>query len=628
MWSTTGTTGTETGREGRRRASPVRKSTASTLPQRAPEGNVYTRNYKEKLTRVPRLSHERAKKNALLVALVVAGALLGSGWILSRFRASETDQYRAPVPTPSNKPIQPVQPIQPEQLPNELPTNQANSKDDQDWYELDAITRTGARLRLQHPAADASSSSQRKQHQRSRAKNKNGNQEYAATTPQSHSFFRCTGNENKLEAYPERICAFENICLDVASGTFKYYAKPILLLNSTKEDPLLRKPTVLFDSRWGERVDFVENGQGFVALHQTTDFWGGNAENTWGPTEMIYTKEGSPIVTDPEHTVVLDGLHAIFSHWAYDDNLGHVLWEETAGLFFAMTRMGVTTDRLQALHYPTPLPDRPLSVKFRDAFFSAISRLPPRTLADHVNDALRAHASSHAGAASHVCFREVLAGGNMRRFLQRFEWHNAGHEPLFRALRARILRRHGLAPRAVPARHRIVVTNKTESNFREDASVGARKRAIVNLREVVDMLRTRYPGAEVDVVEWHKMEIREQLELMMSCTLFVTVPGGVSMMLPFLPEGAHAIIMDYYEREEAPNHYGTNQGESVSMESPFWNYWPHVKKLYYQIHGVEDLESDSDSKDLEEVSWREGVSYQIDLVRLAALTDQAFDGME
>ena len=50
------------------------------------------------------------------------------------------------------------------------------------------------------------------------------------------------------------------------------------------------------------------------------------------------------------------------------------------------------------------------------------------------------------------------------------------------------------------------------------------------------------------------------------------------MMIPFLPEGAHAIIVDYYEKDGKPL-FGTRKNTSVSMESPFWNYWPHVKKV-------------------------------------------------
>lgn len=98
------------------------------------------------------------------------------------------------------------------------------------------------------------------------------------------------------------------------------------------------------------------------------------------------------------------------------------------------------------------------------------------------------------------------------------------------------------------------------------------------------------------------------------------------MVLPFLPDGAHVIILDYLERED-DEMVGTKAGESVSMEAPFWNYWPHVKKLYYQVRTNESLKSDDPVKSLDEVSWRDEVSIQVDLSRLETLLEMAFEHM-
>ncbi|KAJ3226843.1 hypothetical protein HDU81_007083 [Chytriomyces hyalinus] len=438
----------------------------------------------------------------------------------------------------------------------------------------------------------------------------------------SHSFFRCVGNENDIDGFRDRVCVFENLCYNIADRVFNYYANPLLHPSINGQS---RSPTVLFDSKWGERVDFNEAGHGFVALHQTTDIFGADMSNTWGPNVVV----GSgvfPNVSDPKNTITVSGLHALWSLWAYDDNLGHMLWEEMSGIFFAMARMGVMTDELVAMHYPEPLPDRPLSIKFRNAFFPAISKTAPVHFQTHLSNILAQYAAQTPNP-SHICFDNILVGGNMRRFLHKDSWHNFGHEPLFKLLRARILKHHGLDPTFTPSKHKILVTNKTETNFKHDETVGSRKRAIYNLDQVMDSIRKRYPGVDVQAIEWQKFSVVEQLNIMLETTVFITPPGGVSMMLPFLPEGAHAIIMDYYEREE-PNWYGTRKDESISMEAPFWNHWPHVKKLYYQIRGAHDLVSDSESKVVEEVNWREGVSYNLDLDRILSLVDQAFDGME
>ncbi|KAI9351261.1 hypothetical protein BDR26DRAFT_850752 [Obelidium mucronatum] len=304
-----------------------------------------------------------------------------------------------------------------------------------------------------------------------------------------------------------------------------------------------------------------------------------------------------------------------------------MLWEEMAGLYYAMARMDVLTDNLVALHHPWSLPDRKLSIKFRNAFFSGISDTPPVNLREYIHKQIMETPSISDKKNVDVCFEQLLVGGNMRRFLHGVAWHNHGHEPLFKALRSRILTKHSIDPNTVPTSHHILITNKTETNFKADASVGSRKRAIYNLDQVVAHIKQKYPGVKVTAVEWQKFNVTEQLKLAHSATVFISPPGGVSMMLPFLPHGAHAILMDYLENE--PNNwYGTQVGDSISMEAPFWNHWPHVKKLYYQIRGPQDLVSDSDTKPLDQISWREGVSYRLDLTRLDDLMEQAFNDME
>ncbi|ORY49772.1 hypothetical protein BCR33DRAFT_713392 [Rhizoclosmatium globosum] len=438
-------------------------------------------------------------------------------------------------------------------------------------------------------------------------------------TPE-HSHFSCLGNDNSIEGFRERICVFSNVCYRYNEDKWIYHSKKLVNPDNPNQ---FKDPTTLFDSKYGERTSFIEGDHGFVALHQTTDWWV-NRENTWGP-EIEFSS--LPIHTSPANTLTLSPLHSVFAFWADDDNLGHLLWEEMATLFYSMHRMSVTTDSLVAMHYPEPLPERKLALKFRNAFFPAISSHPPVNLREYLHTKI---SESHISASQNptVCFENLLVGGNMRRFLHPYAWHNHGHEPLFKSLRSKILLHHSINPDETPTTHHILITNKTETNFKGDNSVhGSRKRAIANLDTLVAFLKERYGhSAKITTIEWQKHSIKEQLDIIHSATLFITPPGGVSMLLPFLPNGATAIVIDYLENE--PNNlWGTPHGESISMEAPFWNHWPHVRKLYYQIRSAEDLVSDSE-KPLEEVSWREGVSYVLDMARVGALVDQAFDDME
>ncbi|KAJ3389540.1 hypothetical protein HDU84_008651 [Entophlyctis sp. JEL0112] len=433
------------------------------------------------------------------------------------------------------------------------------------------------------------------------------NAQPATKNTRRYSHFRCIGDENNIAARAERACLFENICYSVEDQEWAYYIRP----DSQK------KP-VMFDSALGERFDFFDHQfgspLGFIALSGFSrafrDFW----------SPKIYRQQ-SPAVTIPSQTVLLTDPHAIFNLNVYDDNLGHLLWEEMGALWYSMVRLNAYSTRLVAMHALDPLPDRALNKKFRAAFFGAITPVAPVSMDSYLAEK----------AAAYVCFDQLMVGGDMLRFFQNAGWHNLGHEPVFYALRNRILAAHGLDARGVspPQRHRIVFTNKTES-LKMSAEEGIKNnRGISNLAELVDFVRRKYgsKGVEIEVVEWQKMEMKAQLELMQNTTIFITPSGGVSTLLPFLPEGAHAIVIDYFERN-GDQHYGSEAGHSISMEAPLWNHFPHVKKQYYQVWRASDFVSDVPGKSVEECDWRYEVSTLVDLERMDFLIQAAFEDME
>ncbi|KAI8823328.1 hypothetical protein BJ741DRAFT_634421 [Chytriomyces cf. hyalinus JEL632] len=422
-----------------------------------------------------------------------------------------------------------------------------------------------------------------------------------------YSHFRCVGDDNNPEGRRERICVFENVCYDTTNSQWTYHVRG----NSS------RKP-VLFDATNGERLEFYESRQdyqvGFVALSGFTE-----GSTDWWPT---ISTSPSPAVLSPETTVVLDNLHALFHLAVHDDNLGHLLWEEMAALWYGMIRLNAFSDELVPMHMLGTLPDRKLNVKFRTAFMPAITPKDPVSFNDYMKKTV-----AKQRAATHVCFDQLMAGGNMLRFFQSHGWHNQGHEPLFYSLRNRILKHHGIDPEIVPKTHRIVFTNKTETLKKNIDGGLAKNRGIANLRELVQHVQTKYPDVDVQVVEWQKLSIKKQLDLMHSTTIFITPSGGVSTMLPFLPEGGHAIILDYFERK-GEAYYGTQAGTSVSMEAPMWNHFPFIKKLYYQVWGSQDFVSDIPGKSVEDVDWRYEASVKVDFERMDKLIEAAFEDME
>ncbi|KAJ3319506.1 hypothetical protein HDV06_006239 [Boothiomyces sp. JEL0866] len=84
------------------------------------------------------------------------------------------------------------------------------------------------------------------------------------------------------------------------------------------------------------------------------------------------------------------------------------------------------------------------------------------------------------------------------------------------------------------------------------------------------------------------------------------------MALPFLPIGSHAIILDYYGSENDELGY---YHQSVSMESSFWNLWPHFHKQYYQVLTIQRPQTKTESHAEDEVK-----NVPISPIRVAMVT--------
>ena len=96
------------------------------------------------------------------------------------------------------------------------------------------------------------------------------------------------------------------------------------------------------------------------------------------------------------------------------------------------------------------------------------------------------------------------------------------------------------------------------------------------------------------------------------------------MLLPFLPLGAHAIIMDYWLQEWD----GTNK--SQSMDDIFWNRWPHIKNDYYLVNSAEQhvMNEDCATRTAEDRCYpRDSARVKIDVLQLKVLIDGALAEM-
>ncbi|CAF3954742.1 unnamed protein product [Rotaria sp. Silwood1] len=349
-----------------------------------------------------------------------------------------------------------------------------------------------------------------------------------------------------------RTCSFRNICYDKSKKLFHFYQHP----NSS------RKP-ILFEPKEGHLYDFHFKNHGFVNLVARP-----SRHESWGPT----------IVDDLIPTVDVTKLiqpHVLFLHWHVNRfNPGHVIWEDIFAPFLTMVRLGEYKHKQAVLieYKNFPPPDS----KFHKLYNELVPAYADRvvSLDEYMN----------SFSTQFVCFKNVMAGGATPVFSLDYEHYNNGKERILYDYRSAILIHHGVDINQPPKTHRILLVNKTETNRRTT-------RGIKNLLEVERFLRQTYPEVKIDVINWKGMPFRKQMHELHSTTVLITPCGGVSSTVPFLPKGAHAIIMDYYVNKAAYRPAAIwKLGESGSMDSAIWNYFPHIRKLYYQVRDPSDFE--------------------------------------
>jgi hypothetical protein len=95
------------------------------------------------------------------------------------------------------------------------------------------------------------------------------------------------------------------------------------------------------------------------------------------------------------------------------------------------------------------------------------------------------------------------------------------------------------------------------------------------------------------------------------------------MTIPFLPSGAYAIIMDYYADGSDRDLFGYDEGESASMEASFWNRFPDINKMYYQVFSPNETVWDFHGAQ----SYRDDASIFVDTARIQYMIDLALSDM-
>ena len=134
-----------------------------------------------------------------------------------------------------------------------------------------------------------------------------------------------------------------------------------------------------------------------------------------------------------------------------------------------------------------------------------------------------------------------------------------------------------------PVKHKITITVRLDA------------RVLKNLDDLIATIQHTYQSediVEIVVVEWHKLSLKEQLELISTTTVHITPAGGVSMISLFLPRWSTSIrlysvefMLDYhivnYLGYFTPEHIDCQAGGMIPIEDT----------MKYIAHGLERFDS-------------------------------------
>ena len=399
------------------------------------------------------------------------------------------------------------------------------------------------------------------------------------------SKFSCSGSENDVEAWSDRLCVFYHTCYNSDTRRFNYFQ-----LAQRKTKP------IFYDSIKGMLYHFtINNGDApFLSLSS-----GGGTP--WAP---VAVKEAYPV----KNFTRLRPLHSLMQTRFGDGNIAHGLWEDLGSISYSLERMNVHDKNLVIMHV-TKIPMTPLFRIYHRYVIPALSKNPMMEFETYVK----------SFKTKYVCFDRLIVGGQLSVFPRPLIKENHGREALFHSWRSKIIQYNGFDPNFVPQKHHIIITNKSQSFWTHPAA--KLHRAIANLEELVKFVRLTYSNISSEVVEWSTVPFNKQVEMLLNTTIFITPCGGVSLVLPLLPHGAHAIVMDYYAARAL---HGFQAGSSASMEGALLNHFPHVRKQYYQVYGPQDYQFDYPGAS----DPREASSVRVNMTRLQILIDKALEEME
>ncbi|KAK4047101.1 hypothetical protein OIO90_006303 [Microbotryomycetes sp. JL221] len=170
---------------------------------------------------------------------------------------------------------------------------------------------------------------------------------------------------------------------------------------------------------------------------------------------------------------------------------------------------------------------------------------------------------------SKLCFRQLLIGtGGLRM-------GTPAEASVWTGFAETIKERARVRTNVLPSKQRISIMFKP------------RKRTLKNYDALEQHLKDRFQ-IEVKILDPNQLSLTEQLQELQQTTVLVSPCGGISFSATFLPRGASAVFVDYWD---------TRYNRSFSMEKYVFTQMSHLSSYYYTV------EKKDVSYDIEDVWW-------------------------
>ena len=143
----------------------------------------------------------------------------------------------------------------------------------------------------------------------------------------------------------------------------------------------------------------------------------------------------------------------------------------------------------------------------------------------------------------------------------------------------------------MPSEHKILIFDKADTNHVSNKG----KRAIYNVKLIVESLRLKYPWLSVASSNF-KIPFKEQAVLLKDVTIFITPYGGGGFGAIFLPPDATVITIDL-----PPGGFRRSQGDRLEYHY-FWNYVSYLNFFRYRIESADELLFHGDQRSIDEAN--------------------------